>query len=273
MNTISRSPLIDIAAQCLGKPIDSVRALTQGDVSEAFFIITEDDESYIIKNGYSPIAEGKMLTLLASHGINVPKVIAANANILILEVIQETNCLSKEAWKNLGHTLTTIHHVHNTTYGWEEDYAFGKVITPNTPCDNWVEFYANNRLGCYLSALPPSTGTAIERLIKTLGDRLPPTPPASLLHGDLWTGNILIHINRPYLIDPACYFGHNEVDIAMLNLFGSPTDNFYNAYPLLEIGWQERLPIYQLFPALVHYMLFGNHYLAMVDTLLQRIKS
>ena len=100
----------------------------------------------------------------------------------------------------------------------------------------------------------------------------PPRRPAALLHGDLWAGNILVRDGRLVgLIDPACYHGDAEVDLAMLDLFSPPPDEFREAYGALEPGWRERRPIYQLFPALAHVRLWGAGYHAMVDRLLSAV--
>ncbi|MDI2113407.1 fructosamine kinase family protein [Commensalibacter nepenthis] len=269
MNKIS---LIQVAEQYLENKIENTQPLTQGDLSETFMITTSAEQNYVIKNGASPNTEGNMLKFLDQHHIDVPKVIFANDTLLIMEAIQETNCLSKEAWQNLGLTLNQLHQIHNPSYGWQEDYGFGKVPLKNSFSNNWVEFWRENRLLCYIDQLPIHIAVQIEKLTTNLDHYIPEHPPISLLHGDLWSGNIITHINRPYLIDPACYFGHNEVDIAMLNIFGSPPDAFYNSYSLLEPNWQERLPVYQLFPAIVHYILFGNYYVDMIQTLLTRLK-
>ncbi|EUK18528.1 fructosamine kinase family protein [Commensalibacter papalotli (ex Servin-Garciduenas et al. 2014)] len=269
---MSKILLVEIAEKELKKKIEKAQPLTQGDLSETILINTNDGRNYVIKNGFSPVIEGNMLRFLAEHHIDVPEVIFANANILIMEAIQETNCLSKDAWQNLAFTLNKLHQIDHSAYGWKEDYAFGKVKITNQFCNNWVLFWGNNRLACFLDHLPSKIASQLEKLIRNLGHYIPNNPPISLLHGDLWSGNIITHINRPYLIDPACYFGHNEVDIAMLNIFGSPPNAFYNSYSLLEPNWQERLPVYQLFPAMVHYVLFGDYYLQMIQTLLDRLK-
>lgn len=264
--------LIHLAEQKLGVTIEQAQPLTQGDLSNTFIITTNDKHHYVIKDGFSPIAEGNMLNFMGNHHINVPKVIFADQTILILEVIQETNSFSLETWLNLGKMLTNLHQIHNDTYGWSEDYAFGKVEVINKTSSNWIEFWGHYRLGQYLSRLPVATASKIEKLINKLDQFIPTNPKPSLLHGDLWTGNIIAHHSQPYLIDPASYFGHNEVDIAMLNLFGSPYDIFYQSYHLLENNWKERLPIYQLFPLTVHYLLFGNYYLRKIDEILNHFR-
>ncbi len=272
MNIYSPSNLISVAEKYLHDEIELAQPLTQGDITETFSVTTKNKKNFVIKNGFSPKKEGRMLKILKEKGINVPKVYVANPQILILELIQETNSFSLEIWDNLGHMLTKLHRVQNDLYGWSYNYAFGKVKVYNTPSSNWVEFWKEHRLAYYLSQLPVDTTKRIENLINKLDQFLPSHPTACLLHGDLWTGNILAHYNKPYLIDPACYFGHNEVDIAMLNLFGNPYEIFYKSYNLLEKDWQNRLPIYQIFPLIIHYILFGNYYLRMINQVLNKLK-
>ena len=163
----------------------------------------------------------------------------------------------------LGEALRRLHDVTCERYGWSEDYAFGAVTIPNGWKDSWPEFWADNRLRPFVPYLPGAVGRRLEALCDRLADRLPARPAASLLHGDLWTGNVM----GTTLIDPACYYGHGEVDLAMLNLFGQPVQAFYEAYRP-EPEWRERMAIYALWPTLVHFRLFGSGYLGMVERFL-----
>jgi fructosamine-3-kinase len=114
----------------------------------------------------------------------------------------------------------------------------------------------------------------IARLAELMPELLPADPSAALLHGDLWSGNILVKNGRlAAFIDPACYYGDAEVDLAMLALFDTPPDAFWDAYGNLEEGWETRRTVYQLFPALVHFRLFGPTYAGMVDRLLARLDA
>ena len=128
---------------------------------------------------------------------------------------------------------------------------------------------ARNRLAPLLHEVPTATARAVERVIERLPYLAGPAEPPARLHGDLWTGNVLWGADaRPWLIDPAAYGGHREVDLAMLQLFGNPGRQFFAAYDErfpLSPGWEERVQLYQLFPLLVHAALFGGGYAASVE--------
>jgi fructosamine-3-kinase len=135
---------------------------------------------------------------------------------------------------------------------------------------SWPQFWAERRLICHCSHVSATLARRIEALAADLANRLP-NPSVSLLHGDCWSGNILTTNGKvTALIDPACYYGHTEVDLAMLTLFDQPPAAFYDAYGKIEPGDEERRSIYQLWPALVHLLLFGSSYRTLVERLLAR---
>jgi fructosamine-3-kinase len=114
--------------------------------------------------------------------------------------------------------------------------------------------------------------SSVERVCARIEDLCGPPEPPARLHGDLWSGNVL----GRYLIDPAAYGGHREVDLAMLQLFGSPPPRFFAAYeevaPLAD-GWRDRVDLYQLLPLLVHAELFGGGYGAQAERAARRYVS
>jgi fructosamine-3-kinase len=122
-----------------------------------------------------------------------------------------------------------LHASTGETYGWHVDHGFGAVAIPNGPAYRWPEFWAERRLMAGIENLPPELARRLEALCRSLPDRLPATPRPALLHGDLWSGNVIARDGEVRgLIDPASYYGHTEVDLAMLDLFGRPEAAFWD---------------------------------------------
>jgi fructosamine-3-kinase len=146
----------------------------------------------------------------------------------------------------------------------------GELSLPNDPAPDWPTFYAQRRLEPLLAlclerrTLSAAGARAVERVCERIGDLAGPVEPPARLHGDLWGGNVLAGADgRARLIDPAAYGGHREVDLAMLRLFGAPSERVFAAYdevaPLAD-GHRDRVALWQLFPLLVHAALFGGSY-------------
>ena len=130
----------------------------------------------------------------------------------------------------------------------------------------------DHRLLAEANRLPKDLADRIEAARDRIAAHLPEHPPASLLHGDLWTGNVHFDMQgAAWLVDPASYHGHAEVDLAMLTLFGQPPPAFWDEYGAPGDGWQVRQAIYQLWPALVHLRLFGAGYRPLVERCLSRV--
>jgi fructosamine-3-kinase len=253
-------------AQLLDRPVQTVHPLHGGDLSEVFAVTLADGTRVEAKRGARVATEAAMLRAMTRAGAPVPRVLAQDGALLLLDWLEETPA-SPDGWAALGHALLTLHHHTGHVYGWDQDYAFGAASILNTPQDDWPAFWARNRLLALLPA-DPDLARRIEALALRLPDLLPAAPPPALLHGDLWAGNVLFSGPRAWLIDPACYHGDPEVDLAMLHLFGRPGPDFAASYGPLPADWQERRPIYTLWPALVHLRLFGAGYRGMVAGLL-----
>jgi len=210
------------------------------------------------------------LLAIASSGAPAPEVIASDEELVVMDWLPGNGSLAS-AWEDLARVLLALHGRHGASYGWLEDYAFGKVDICNAQSRDWPKFWAEQRLLCHLPHLPAPLARRVERLSRTLPDLLPRAPAPSLLHGDLWGGNILVsNAAVTALIDPACYHGDREVDAAMLTLFDHPPDSFFDALDL-EPGWRDRQPVYRLWPWLVHLRLFGSGYRAAVESCLAEL--
>lgn len=209
-----------------------------------------------------------MLRAIAAAPAPAPAVLGVDDTILALEFIDGTGPPGF-AWADLGERLACVHAVTGPDYGWPENYAFADLAIDNAACDTWPAFYAERRLMVHAPHIQPDLARRVERLARMIGDHLPRHPRATLLHGDLWGGNVLARGSRiAAFIDPACIFGHTEIDIAMLSLFDTPGAEFPAAYGAPEPGAAARRPIYLLWPALVHLRLFGGHYRRMVEDFL-----
>jgi fructosamine-3-kinase len=228
-------------------------------------------------------AEAKGLSLLrAAKSLKIPDVIfvseAGENQFLVLEYIEHRD-KRKSYWRDFGYGLAQIHRQTRDKFGLDHDNYIGSLVQENSATRSWVDFFIQQRLTVQLrlavdsGKLGAETLRLFERLFVKLPGLLPQEPP-SLLHGDLWAGNIMATAQGdPCLIDPAVYFGNREVDLAMTALFGGfdPLyhESYNEAYPL-QPGWEERVDVYNLYPLLVHVNLFGGSYIAQTLTVVKR---
>jgi len=176
-------------------------------------------------------------------------------------------------WADLGARLARMHRSRRREYGWSRDNFIGSLPQGNGEFGRWSEFWRERRLSPQLARaydagyLDAAARDRFDALLATLDDRLAAAEDdgASLLHGDLWSGNVHFTNGDPALIDPSVYYGHREVDLAMAELFGGFPTKFLHAYaeewPLLP-GYESRRPIYQLYYLVVHVNLFGGGYVS-----------
>jgi len=247
----------------------ALEPLVAESLSEVLLVRRPNGSASVAKSGPALATEAAMLRALAAAGIPVPAVEAEHEGVLLLEHVDNDAVFSARAWTDIGAQLGRLHRRTGSTYGWPVDYALGTVKLDNRERRDWPGFWGEQRLVATAGILDRPWRERVERLAARLGELLPDAPPASLLHGDAWSGNILVRDGRLVaFVDPACYYGDAEVDLAMLDLFSSPPEAFSDGYGTREPGWRERQPIYQLFPALVHVRLWGAGYYNMVERLL-----
>lgn len=258
--------LADVAEERLDR-------LAGGDLSEVLRVPRGLAPPLVAKGGPAIATEAAMLRALAAAGLPAPGVEGEHGDVLFLSFVEHDQLFTPRAWADIGAAIRRLHDHRRETFGWPVDYALGTVTLDNRESRDWPRFWGEQRLAAAAALLDRPWRERVDRLARRLPGLLPPDPPASLLHGDLWGGNILVRDGAlAALIDPACYYGHGEVDLAMLALFDAPPEEFWQAYGPCEPGQGERVPIYQLFPALVHLRLFGATYAPLVDRLLGEIE-
>lgn len=183
-------------------------------------------------------------------------------------------------WEAFGAGLAALHRHTADRYGFGTDNFIGRLPQFNGWMSSWPDFFRDRRLGPQVQRAREagrwrsSWNRPYETLLARLDELLPETPPASILHGDLWSGNFLATAEGPAaLIDPAVYHGHRETDLALTELFGGFDAPFYAAYRAawpLEGGYDERREVYNLYHLLNHLNHFGSSYAGAVARTLDR---
>ena len=287
--------LADAVARATGAAVTGGARAAGGSINEAWALQLAGGGRAFVKTR-ADAAPGEYATEAAGLGwlaqagaVALPGVLAVGEDgeprFLALEWIDEGR-LDAAGEEALGRALAALHAAGAPGFGAPPPGApapegglaplrIGELSLPNDPTADWPSFYAQRRLQP-LVALCVTRGTlsaagarAVERVCERIGDLAGPPEPPARLHGDLWGGNVLAGADgRARLIDPAAYGGHREVDLAMLRLFGAPSERVFAAYaeaaPLAD-GHDERVALWQLFPLLVHAALFGGSYGASVE--------
>lgn len=260
-----------------------VYPVSGGCINDCYKLETQKSNYFVKLNGTINLfeEENKGLDLLrASKTFFIPKVykfgVFESSNFLLMEWIEEKN-KSDNFWNFFAKNLSELHSTTNDKFGLDHDNYIGSLKQSNTYYYDGVEFFINTRLVPQLEKLNSLNNSSFFKkfdvLFNLLNEIIPVYQP-SLLHGDLWSGNFLIdHNGHACIIDPAVYYGNREADIAMTKLFGGFSEEFYSNYndylPMLN-GWQERMPIWNLYPLLVHANLFGSSYLNQINSILNK---
>jgi fructosamine-3-kinase len=280
---VTRQPLVARRAEeLLGSSVVATAPVAGGDISTATRLRLSDGTTALMKTlphapeGFFAVEAAGLRWLAEAApdgGAQVPEVLGVDHECVILRWV-EPGKNSVDAATAFGRALAATHAAGAPSYGLDRDGFIGRLPMPNRPTETWAEFYAARRVLPYLKlardrgAATVEQAATIETVLPRLGDLVPEEPPARL-HGDLWNGNVLWGLDgQAWLIDPAAYGGHREVDLAMLALFGLPhLPRVLDAYaeaaaataPLAD-GWADRVALHQVFPLLVHACHFGGGY-------------
>lgn len=280
MNDANRAPsdikrLAELVEQATGRAVVSVQRVGGGSICDAAHLRLADEQEVFAKThpapppGFFEVEAAGLIRLAATGTVAVPAVLATTPEVLVLEWVPPGGLTTAGA-EDLGRSMAALHRLSCPSFGGTADGYLGPLPLPNSPRPDWPTFYAECRLLPYLrlavdcGAVERTGAAAVERLCDRLAELAGPPEPPSLLHGDLWTGNVHPGADgRARLIDPAVHGGHRETDLAMLALFGVPHPRvlpaYLDAFPLAD-GWRDRVALHQLHPLLVHAALFGRYY-------------
>lgn len=267
--------------------------ISGGDINSSFSVETDKGTYFLKINSavaypemFAKEAEG-LKALKQASLFKIPDVIATGEHgdkqYLFMELL-EKSYPSKEIWKTFAEALAQLHKISNDYFGLTDFNYIGSLRQQNDYTKSWVEFYTSQRIIPLVEILfnkmlfMKQDVDAAEKLCNCLAEIFPEEAP-SLVHGDLWGGNFMAVKSEkgtvPSIYDPAVYFGHREMDLGMTLLLGGFDNSiydFYNDFFALEKNWRERVPLTQLYPLLVHAILFGGGYVSRCSEILDKWK-
>ena len=280
--------LADAVTAVTGDAVVAMNAVAGGDVSSAFRTWLASGREIFVK--YRSGAPAEMFRaeadgldwLRAATDLRVPAVLGVGAGAVPFLALEWIPPGARGAGhdERLGRGIAAMHRAGAATFGLERGNYIATIAQDNTPEATWPAFYGQRRLAPAVrtlrdaGVLDASTAARFDGLMARLDDLCGPPEPPARLHGDLWGGNAIADSEgAPVLIDPAVYGGHREVDLAMMRLFGGFGPAVFDAYAEVHPpapGHADRVALYQLWPLLVHALLFGSGYVGRLTTALRR---
>jgi protein-ribulosamine 3-kinase len=278
----------------LGDPglrITSVHPVSGGCIHKTAHLETTKGDFFAKWNAEGPpevfVREAEALRALRAAGSSllVPEVLLASTprdsrpGFIVMEYLSPARGPGGTEPSTLGRGLAEVHRHRAEGFGFPVTTYCGPTPQDNTWTSSWVDFFAERRILALVRALEREDrlAAAEQRLLERLADRLPTFLPhetvPSLVHGDLWSGNVLHTVRGPALVDPACAYADREMEFGITTLFGGFPDRFFTAYEEawpLPLGWRERNPLYQLYHLLNHFLIFGGTYGAQALSLARR---
>tara|TARA_Y100000590_G_scaffold350876_1_gene402909 strand:- start:773 stop:1639 length:867 start_codon:yes stop_codon:yes gene_type:complete len=252
-------------------------------------IDTDSNYSFVIKrlinknNNYNAlISEGKSLIFMKNLFPKLfPKIYFKNDKLLIMDYVKHDKYKGDNFEKELATKIASIHKIKNNKFGFDYDTPIGALKQPSGYDDNWVNFYREKRLGMVFNhinnsnPMPKEINFKLEKILNKLEDFIPQKPKPSLIHGDLWEGNILFDRGKlKCLIDPGIHFAHNELEISYLTWFKYVKKDFFIHYSkFIEIDkyFHNYEPIYQLYYCLLNVHLWSRDYIKNTKDLVDKI--
>ena len=259
----------------VGQAARAITPLAGGMISQVLRVDLADGATLAAKAGgeHDLRIEAYMLRYLRAHSpLPVPAVLHAQHDLLLMDFVEGESQWDSASLRHLGELLAACHQVNASQYGLERDTLIGPIHQPNAPDKSWIAFFRERRLR-YMTGLARESGNLpgeldlrLARMAEALEEWLiEPTQPA-LIHGDMWRTNVLVRGGRVAgVIDPALYYAHNEMELAYMTLFDGVGGEFFEAYqahiPIDKDFFTTRRHIYNLYPLLVHLIIFGDKYL------------
>jgi fructosamine-3-kinase len=272
------SILREAVEEAAGAAVTGSASLRGGCIAETYRIDLADGRRLVAKRGGTRgdlVLEGLMLAYLGHESrLPVPAVLSAEPDLLLMEFLETAGTITPEVERHAAELVADLHGIAGPYFGFERDTLIASLPQPNPPTDSWIDFFRDHRLlhmgreAAAAGRLPAPTQARLERWL------IEPARPA-LVHGDMWTGNVLCRDGRiAGFADPAIHYAGPEVELAFTTLFGTFGAAFFERYheirPLAPGFFETRRLIYNLYPLLVHTRLFGGPYPETVARVLER---
>ncbi len=265
----------------LGSDVAGERELTGGCIADVRCMTLSDGRDVVSKVGHGLALEGFMLSYLRDKSsLPVPEVFFSAEDLLLMEYLPTSGRPSKASQEDAADHVAALHNVTGPAFGFDRTTVIGGLKQPNDQEGSWLTFFRDQRLmymtetAVHTKKLPPEVAVRIAKLADRLERWIDASAKPALIHGDMWTGNVLVNGDRiAGFVDPAIYYADPEIELAFSTLFGTFEEPFFKRYAEHHpprAGFEERKDLYNLYPLLVHVRLFGAHYVGDVEMILKR---
>ncbi len=268
--------LIDEIEKHFKQSILNQRLLTSGH-NASIYVIDMSDGKKIVKltktdSGTLETEAFMLKYLYEKTDLPVPEVHLCDEAMIVMDFIENDRGMTEKAENDAARKLAKLHNIKGESFGFERDTVIGPLHQPNTPEKSWLTFFTEHRLlysarkALDESRINKESFEKVEKLASKISLYLTEPDHASLIHGDLWQGNVLtIGDDIAGFIDPAIYFADPEIELAFSTMFGTFKKSFYETYntirPIQDGFWEIRRDIYNLYPLLVHMRLYDGQYM------------
>lgn len=264
-----------------GIKVQKVNHITGGDINEARQLIDQDGTFYFLK--FNTASKGsallnselKGLSLLMKQDVRTPQILQQSTDTSFPFILMNWINEGPRDSHQLAQALSNIHNNKSEQFGLDHDNHIGSLAQSNLLKDDFYEFYLQCRIEPQIKMAKDngfSLPIRLEGFEAVIRSEIPSESP-TLIHGDLWSGNLIDSVDGPVFIDPSTSYSHREQDLAMMRLFGGfdiSVLNHYNELLPLELGYEQRADIFQLYYLLIHLNIFGSSYKAQVERILRK---